>query len=204
MNNVPVKPSAKWFALPVLIIVIGAATFAFLLVSGLTGLTTGLTQVVVPGKADITLSEPGTYTIFHEYESAVGGKIYSTAGDISGLECKIVSKKTGTEIPLSQGSMSMTYDLGSRCGRSILECEVAAPGIYELSAQYPEGQSGPDVVLAIGRDFKSKLMVTILGGIGSIFGSFIAAGIITVLIVLKRQKTTKRLAEQAERLTTTS
>ncbi len=47
-------------------------------------------------------------------------------------------------------------------------------------------------------------MVTILGGIGSIFGSFIAAGIITVLIVLKRQKTTKRLAEQAERLTTTS
>lgn len=195
MNNVPVTPSAKWFILPAVILVAGVAAFVLLLFAGLMGLTDGLTQVVVPGEAEITLSEPGTYTIFHEYRSVVGGKVYSTTSGISGLQCKIVSKKTGAERPLSQSSASMTYELGSRCGASVLECEITTPGVYEFSAQYSEGQSGPDVVLAIGRGFMKKLMLTIFGGLGSLFGSFIAAVLVTVLIAVKRQKTKKRQAE---------
>lgn len=188
MNEQDVRPSAWWFALPVVVAATGLATFAFLLVNGLTGLTDGFTQVVVPGRAEVTLAEPGTYAVFYEYRSVVGNRVYSTQAQMPGLQCRLVSKATGVEIPLSPSSMSMTYELGGRCGAAVFECEITAPGVHEFSAGYPEGESGPDVVLVIGRGFVKKLLFTIFGGIGTFFGSFIAAGLITLLIFLKRRK----------------
>ena len=40
-------------------------------------------QIVVPGSSDITLPQPGEYTIFYEYRSMVDNRIYSTDQDIS-------------------------------------------------------------------------------------------------------------------------
>jgi hypothetical protein len=39
-------------------------------------------QVVVPDSSNITLSQPGKYTIFYEYRSVVGNRIYSTGEGI--------------------------------------------------------------------------------------------------------------------------
>lgn len=39
-------------------------------------------QVVVPGSSNITLSQPGKYTIFYEYRSVVGNRIYSTGEEV--------------------------------------------------------------------------------------------------------------------------
>ena len=196
MNGHAIRPSAWWFALPAAVLVIGAVAFALVLVDGLMGITDGFTQVVVPGQAEVTLDEPGTYTIFHEYHSVVDGKVYSTAGDISGLRCRLVSKQTGAEVPLSSMSASMTYELGSRSGRAILECEIDQPGVYVLSAEYAEGQAGPEVVLALCRGFMKTLLFTIFGGLGIAFGSLAVAATIAIVVFVKRRKAKARLDEE--------
>ena len=56
-------------------------------------------QVVVPDSSNITLSQPGKYTIFYEYRSVVGNRIYSTGEGIPG-PVNLISTDTGDEIPL--------------------------------------------------------------------------------------------------------
>ena len=59
------------------------------------------TQVIVPGSGDITLQQTGKYTIFYEYRSVVGNRIYSTGENIPGIIVNITSKDTGDELPFS-------------------------------------------------------------------------------------------------------
>ena len=94
-------------------------------------------QIVVPGSSDITLPQPGEYTIFYEYRSMVDNRIYSTDQDIPGIIVNIVSKDTGDEIPLSTPSTSSTYTIGGRSGIGLFDFSIDKPGIYEISASYP-------------------------------------------------------------------
>src|SRR3990172_6931151 len=70
----------------------------------------------------------------------------------------LVFKTTGSKIPLSHSSMNSTYSVGGRSGVSVLEFLIDKPGAYELSAWYPEGKEGTEVVLAIGHGFTGKLV----------------------------------------------
>jgi hypothetical protein len=74
-----------------------------------------------------------------------------------------------------------------------LEFTIEKPGLYELSAWYPEGQEGPEVVLAIGRGFTGKLMRTVLGGLAILFGSLIVGVTIAVKTFLKRRKAERQM-----------
>ena len=71
---------------------------------------------------------------------------------------------------------------------------INQPGIYEFSASYPQGQEGPEIVLAMGQGFMKKLLGTIFGGLALFFGSIAIAIAITVVTLLKR----KRAREQWE------
>jgi hypothetical protein len=48
-------------------------------------------QVVVPGSSDITLSQPVKYTVFYEYRSMVGNRVYSTGEMIPSIQVNLVS-----------------------------------------------------------------------------------------------------------------
>lgn len=194
MSNQSIKPSAWYYGLASLVVVVGGVSFGLLLYTGLHGLADSLTQVVVPGKAEIALSQPGTYTVFYEYESTVGNKVYSTGESLSGLQCNLVSKVTGAPVKLSRPSSSTNYSVGGRSGKSVLQFTITQPGRYEFSADYSGGQVGPEVVLAIGRDFTGKLLATILGSIAVFFGSFVLAIVILAVTFIKRQKAKKQLA----------
>ena len=148
-----------------------------------------------PGKADITLSEAGKYTIFHEYQSVVGNKVYKTE-EISGLQCALTSQETGAEIALSSPSGSSTYTLGGRAGRSLWAFSIDKPGNYQISAWYPEDQEGQEVVLAIGSGFTGKIVGTVFSSLAILFGSIAIAVVITVVTAIKREKAIKRLKTQ--------
>ncbi|MDP6542811.1 MAG: hypothetical protein QGH60_02405 [Phycisphaerae bacterium] len=91
MSETEVKPSGWYYVLAGLVLAGGIAGFALFLFSGLTDLSGGLTQMVVPGEHELTLSEAGDYTVFHEYRSVVGSKVYSTGqGGISGFNAASV------------------------------------------------------------------------------------------------------------------
>ncbi len=176
---------------------VGAAAFVYLLVTGIGGLGDGLQQMLAPGKAEIALEKPGTYTIFHEHESVFEGRYYSSPGVVSGLSIGIVSSVCGEPATVRAASTNATYSLAGRAGVSILEFEIAEPGRYRISAAYADGRSAPKVVLAIGHDFMGKLMVTIFGGIGIMFASLGGAGAIIAITYIKRDRAMSAPKKQA-------
>lgn len=163
-------------------------------------------QIVVPGSSDITLPQPGEYTIFYEYRSMVDNRIYSTDQDIPGIIVNIVSKDTGDEIPLSTPSTSSTYTIGGRSGIGLFDFSIDKPGIYEISASYPatngqQEEQTQEIVLAV---IHSSVMDHIFGSImGTVAGAMaivlvpFAAGIAFIIITfLKRRKARTRTTAQ--------
>lgn len=193
MSNQNMKPSRWYYGLAIVIFIIGVSLFTLFLFNSLIGLTEALTQVVVPVNSDILLPETGKYTIFYEYQSVVGDKLYFTGEKLSGLQCTLTSKVTGYRIALSRPLTRSTYSLGGRKGVSVLEFNIDQPGIYEFSASYPGGHEGPEVVLAMGQGFLKNLMGTIFSGLAIFFGSGAIAIAIIVVTLLKRQKAKKQL-----------
>jgi hypothetical protein len=156
-----------------------------------------LQQVVVPGETDLTLREPGNYTISYEHHSVIGDKVYSTDESISGLRCVLVSKANNLKVALSPSSMNSTYEFGGRSGRSIFDFRIDQPGVYTISAGYPQGQQGPEVVLAVGKEITTGLFTTILAALALVFGSMGIAVAITLVTLLKRSKQKKIMVSQA-------
>ena len=193
MSNQNIKPSRWYYGLAIVVFIIGGSLFTLFLFNSLSGLAGVLTQVVVPVKSDITFPETGKYTIFYEYQSVGGNRLYFTGENLSGLQCTLTSKVTGYRITLSCPLTRLTYSLGGRKGVSVLEFNIDQPGIYEFSASYPGGHDGPEVVLAMGQGFLKNLMGTISSGLAIFFGSGAIAIAIIVATFLKRQKAKKQL-----------
>ncbi len=187
MNGIPnKKTSLLWLLLPVIVLVLGVAGFAVLLYGGISGIEEKLTRVVVPGEETITLTEAGTYTVFHEHQSVVDGKTYSNPPTLEGLTVTLTSEDSGVAIPLSSATASSNYDLGSKSGVGVGQFEISAPGQYVLSASYAPGQDGPEVVLTLVPGFMGGLAGTIFGAFASCFGSLALAVILTIVILVKR------------------
>jgi hypothetical protein len=79
-----IRPS-RWFYLIGIIVLIGgpAVSSAILfptILSNISNMAAEIpsTQVLVTSSSDITLSQPGKYTVFYEYRSIVGNRVYST------------------------------------------------------------------------------------------------------------------------------
>ena len=198
MSEKKIKPSGWFYVLAGLVLVGGMVGFGFFLVDGLSDLSGGLTQVVVPGSQELTFSKTGAHTVFHEHKSIVGSKMYSmTPGGLAGLQCRLVSKADGQEILLSPTSMSSTYSMGSRSGVGVFDFNIDSPGEYLFSASYPPEQEGPQAVLAIGHGFVEQLLTTVLGGLAIMFGSLTAAIAIALTTFFMRRGAKKRLQEDA-------
>jgi hypothetical protein len=56
--------------------------------------------------------------------------VYSTGEDVPSIQVNLVSRDTGSEIPLSNTSMNSTYTVGSRSGIGIFDFSIDKPGIY--------------------------------------------------------------------------
>jgi len=196
MNGQDTGPSRMLYGVAGIIFISGWVFFAFFLYKNLSAIPDKLQQVVVPGKSQITLPKPGSYTIFHEHHSVVGSRVYSTAGHISGLKCRLVSRATGAEIPLSATLASQTYNLGNRSGVAILEFKIDQPGIYDFWAGYEEAGEGPQAVLAIGQGFVMAILTTVFGSLAIVFGGIGLAVAIAVYTAVMRHKAAKRAQDR--------
>ncbi|MGA3326974.1 MAG: hypothetical protein ABSF45_21125 [Terriglobia bacterium] len=197
MNDARITPSRWYYVLAGVVFVGGWVLFALFLFRSLSGMAARLQQVVVPGETDLTLREPGNYTISYEHHSVIGDKVYSTDESISGLRCVLVSKANNLKVALSPSSMNSTYEFGGRSGRSIFDFRIDQPGVYTISAGYPQGQQGPEVVLAVGKEITTGLFTTILAALALVFGSMGIAVAITLVTLLKRSKQKKIMVSQA-------
>jgi hypothetical protein len=168
-------------------LILGMSVAGWLAWSGIAGLQKALTRVVVPGSSELTLDEPGGYTIFHEPESVVDGRVYSVQS-VAGLRVTVVAEPDGTAIPTVEPGATSRYAIGSHSGVSILSFDIAQPGRYRLTAEYAGGRAEPQTVLAIGHGFVGRLLGTIFGAIGAVFVGFGAALALALTTYFRRRR----------------
>jgi len=198
MNGQEIRPERWYYGLAGATFISGWLLFGLFLFRNLSRISSELQQVVVPGKTELSLNRPGSYTIYYEYESVVGSKVYSSSRSLSGLECTVASKAMGQEVTLSRTAVSSRYSVGGRSGYSVFDFKIDRPGIYEISAQYPEGQEGPEVVLAVGQGFTMRVLTTVFGGLAIVFGSIGLSVAIAVYTAVKRHKALRQAQDRYE------
>ena len=66
------------------------------------------TRFVVPGSGVVALEKPGTYTIFHETQSVVDGRVYSVK-NVPGMKVDVVPEAGGAPIPVTSAGAHSTY-----------------------------------------------------------------------------------------------
>lgn len=170
-----------------ILLLLGVVACVTILVLGLTGLS--MERVVVPGAGQITLEEPGRYTVYHETRSTVNGRVY-VVEEIAGLTVELVEVETGETVVLDAPGSSATYELGGRSGQAVLGFEVERPGEYRLSADYGSG-GGPETVLAVGRGLGTRIAMTVVGAIAVIGGSFVLAAALVAWTFVRRRRATR-------------
>ncbi len=196
-----IRPGRIWYALAAIVLAGGIAVFVILLVSfitDLTGMARSMTRVVAPGTFDITLDQPGNYTLFDEYQSVVDGQVYHNPGGLGGLTCTLTDKATGRKIPLIAASTTATYTTGAYAGRSVFDFTIPSPGVYTLTAQYARGAGGSQAVLSIDHGFLGGIVGSIIkmfGAIGVLTVSIVLSILIFVLTIVRRNRASRRLQE---------
>jgi hypothetical protein len=179
--------SRIWYVVAAAALLAGAVGAGMTIWSGIAGLTNALTRVVVPGTSELTLAEPGSYTIYHEYESVIDGRIYNSQ-NVDGLQVSLTEEEGGVTVPVAPASASTRYSLGGHSGVSVLSFDIIRPGKYRLIAAYGAGRSGATAVLAIGQGFLGRLLLTIFAAIGLAFAGFAAALAIVLITFFKRRR----------------
>ena len=166
-----------------------------------------MTQVIVPGSADVTFPKEGAYAVYYEYRSNVDGVQYSTSRTPPNLVCSLISATTGKEIGVSpefiEGNTYSTKD-DRRVGVHIMSISMTEPGTYTFFCHYPDKETEPKVVLAIGSNIfwellnvGAKPIASILGGLVVLF--FLGAIIIAIYIfAFLSQRRSMRLQDDAE------
>jgi hypothetical protein len=178
--------SRAGYVLAALCLLAGVGIAGWFVWTGIGDLQAGMTRFVAPGNIDLTLDQSGTYTIFHESESVVDGKLYS-APTIGGLRITVVDAD-GKPIAVTAPSFSAHYSIGGHTGDAVLVFTIPAPGRYRLSAAYPSGQAEPKTVLVVGQGFVGRLLQTVFGAVGSAFVGFIAALVLGLTTYFRRRR----------------
>ena len=207
MNERKTKPGGWTYGLAVLIPVLGCLIAMVLVYQWFPGLPgtleskvnmDNLTQVVVPGSAEITFSESGAYAVYYEYRSIVDGTVYASSETPPALACTLTSRATGADVGVVPDYVKTnTYSTKDRerVGVLIRSITIDQPGTYNFSCRYADGRSQPQVVLAVGPNFvweflgiAARTIVTTAAGLAVLLGSGGIAAFVALAIALMRRQ----------------
>jgi hypothetical protein len=179
-------PGCFWYFIALVVAIAGWVGMGLILFSGISSMAGQMKRVLVPGQAELKLDKPGTYTIFHEHQSTMNGRVYNVE-NVSGLQITVRALPGGTVVPLTRGASS-NYSYSGHAGRSLFNFEVRQPGTYQIIGAYSDGRKEPQTVLAISSGFLGGLIGTILGALAMAFGGMGLAIAIFVIVFIKRRR----------------
>jgi hypothetical protein len=206
--------SSRWYyGFAVLVLVLGCLAATTITALGMRGLprliaeardSTRMTQVVIPGSAEVLFSEPGAYAVYYEYRSVVDGVEYIGSSETPpALVCSLTSNATGEELPVVPDYVETNgYSVGrgSRVGVLAMSITINEPGTYTFSCQYPDDRPEPRVVLAVGHNIVWELfgiaarpLGSIVASIAVVFSSAVAAIIIAIAVAMNTHPSKQRL-----------
>lgn len=188
---------------PYVVAGLALASAVALLIVVLLGVQTGFsgieraTRVTAPGTTQITLSEAGTYTISYEHQTfgnvgasfQVNGPMQNIPPEVSSMQLDLGSADFATPVLIHAPSGRYTYSVGSTEGVVVGVFSVDRPGTYSLASRYANGESQPQITLAIARgspgDLFTRALLYFLGGFAAI-SLFMAALLIGALTLFFR------------------
>ena len=183
-----IQPSWWYSLLTIPCLFVGIGLFVWFLRSGIRQSLGAVTQVIVPNTTVLNIKRTGVYTIFLEQPSVVNGTIYSNTAPVRDLTCRLTQQLPSqtseespqSEVALRKPSLNLSYSLGNRSGRAVLEFEADALAFYRLSCGYPDARTQPQVVRAVGTGIGTKILKTL---IQSLFGLLSGTGLGTIVII---------------------
>ena len=154
-----------------------------------------LTQVVVPGSAELSFPQKGAYAVYYEYHSVIDGVSYTRDEYPPVMRCQLVSKATGRGIRLEptqvKGNIYSTHN-PHRAAVMYRQISIDQPGTYTFSCQYANGESVPRSVLAVGPNmvwgFLNMAAKPIAAVLGGTFVFLMACGISLLFIAVVAYK----------------
>ena len=195
--NVPakLKPSGIWYLIGSLLIAVGVAGFITLLVVGLqrtSKAVVNFARFVVPKEgteAKIRVDQPGTYTLYYEFQSKIDGVTYKAAQDVP-ADLKIVAKtEVGDELPVTPAPNEVNFSFSGTAGHSVSSVRIPAPGTFVV--RVTGGNATAPYVVSMGKGVLGRLAGDVLGGlaIGAIGG---LGGLATLIVTGVRRRNNRR------------
>jgi len=209
------KPSRWYYVLALsipIVLCIGTAFLAYSKVPNLPGALENvgvqdLTQVVVPGSADVSFPKKGAYAVYYEYRSVIDGVSYSRDEYPPIMRCQLKSKANGKAVRLKttdvKGNIYTTHN-PDRSGVMYKEISIDQPGMYTFSCQYTDGRTVPRSVMAVGPNivwgFFNIAIKPIAASIGGALAFLCACGVSLLIIgfvAFKRHQSRSNLSTQS-------
>jgi len=215
MSEYKLKPTRWFYVLAILIPIFacfGTAFVVYLNVPELPGAldaigVKNLTQVVVPGSADVSFPQKGAYAVYYEYRSVIDGESYVREEYPPMMRCELRSKATGKAVKLQptnvKGNVYVTHN-PNRAGVMYKQISIDQPGIYAFSCQYTDGETIPKSVMAVGPNIVWGFFNIAAKPIAAIFFgtiAFVLACGVSILIIgfviFKRYQSKNTLSSKA-------
>jgi hypothetical protein len=207
MNERKTKPSRWLYGLAVLIPVIGCLVTTVIVHRWFPDLPgtfetemslDSLTQVVVPGSADITFTDKGAHAVYYEYRSVVDGVAYMSSQTPPSLACTLTSRASGAEVavvPNYVPTNKYSTRHRERVGVLIRSITIDKPGTYTFACDYATGHSQPEIVLAVGPDYvwqffgiAARTLGSAFTGLAVLFLSGLIAALVVILVARQRRR----------------
>jgi len=209
------KPSRWYYVLALLIPIIACVGTALLVYSNVPELpgaleavgVKNLTQVVVPGSADISFPKTGAYAVYYEYRSVIDGVSYVREEYPPIMRCELRSKGTGKTVKLEptnvKGNVYITHN-PNRAGVMYKQISIDQPGIYTFSCQYTDGRTIPKSVMTVGPNIvwgffniAAKPVAASIGGALAFMCACWLSLLIIGFVAFKRYQSKNNLAAKA-------
>jgi hypothetical protein len=214
MSTSKQKPTRWYYILALLIPVIACGMTTWLVYRSIPTLPgaldavgiQNLTQIVVPGSAEIIFPKAGAYAVYYEYRSVINGVKYVRDKFPSSINCHLRSKATGEDIelasPHAEGDMYTTQNQ-ERVGVLFKSISINQPGVHIFSCQYTDGRTHPQIVLAVGPNIiweffnlAAKPVAAFVCGSFAFVGGLGISILIIGFVAIKRYQSNKASASQ--------
>ena len=176
-------PSRWWYAVAAAIAVVGTAAGAVLITVGIVGYFDRLDElqrVPVGGTGDVVFEDDGGFTVYLEERSRFVREVFPEDVEPN-FACD-----GGFEPDLDEYSSDVTYDDGGVSGTAVFSFGIPEPMRCELSPTLA-GEPRRGARLAVGRSLSRGIVPRALFGSALIVGSWLAAGVLGLVVVLRRQ-----------------
>jgi hypothetical protein len=193
--------AVRWFfALPILVILAGVLTAAWIFEDGGLGeypdmIAEAYSQeqvhLAVPGVTEAKLSRQGAYGIYYVYDpSARGANLEMPPA----IQCTLTSNSSGAEQTAAPDYVETNrYWTKDHDGTGVLiqSLTVEQADTYTFACRYLDDRAGPEIEVALGPNYTweflkvvGKIGLPLLGGISVLCGTFLLAGISLLVAVI--------------------